>query len=303
MRVVEEPFLTRGAILSILRPGEVTTERPFRTLRSHDAASSGLAVAVRSPGGQVLGHVRVYSALNADAARAYRLDDRERAQALAARAGEIERSQPARRIHEAMADIAARMPLDPSDAAAPVSLRRYAHAQRKTSWRGLDAGATAREWLSRSTAWLTTGAERAELLDAIVDLDRAAAEARADVLGGRAATATTFFGVVSRMDDVAAEVDTGDGTFLVPRDDLDRQGLAAIDQPIALLREQLPGGGSYLLPLAAVALDEPAHGDQPSPWDPVPAVESTLPPTDLAWIERELAREPTAVPVAPLPLS
>jgi hypothetical protein len=307
VRVVEEPFLTRDAILAVLRPGEVTTERPFRTLRSHDSASAGLTVPLRSAAGQVLGRVQVYSALNADAARAYRLDDRALAQALAARAGDVERSPAARRVHEAMARVAARMPLDAAGSDAPIALRRYVDLQRSSSWRALDSAAMSREWLSRSVAWLTNSSERADLIDAVVDLDRAASEARADVIGDHCASATTFYGVIKRMDHVAAEIETDDGKMLVPREDLDRQGLAVIDQPVALLREQMPSGGSYILPMAAIALEEPSYPASLSPWDPRmpsgPGVPGTvLSSDDVSWLDRELAREPNAVPVAPLPL-
>jgi hypothetical protein len=300
MRMTEEPFLTRDAVLSILRPGERTSERPFRTLRERGAASPGFSVPIRDPRGQVAGRVQLYSSLNGDAARAFRLRDVDLAQALAARAGEIERSEPARRVRDAVAEVASRMPDDPDSGAAPVALRRYLALRRHSTWDGLDRRSLAREWLAHSAAWLDETDEREELIDAIVQLDRAACEARDDLIADRMPSVTTFFGVVRRMDRMAAEVEGEHESLLIPRDDLERHGLAVLDQPVSLLRETLPGGGAYVLPMPAVSLEAPAEDLAASPWaEPGPAVMAL---EDVDWLERELAREPTAVPLAPLRL-
>jgi hypothetical protein len=307
MRVAAEPFITREAVLSILRPGELMSERPFRTLRQHGAASPGFSVMLRSPGGHILGRLQLYSNLNGDAARAFRLHDPRLAQALAGRAQEIERSSAARRVRAAVAAVAAQMPA-PSIGVSPSGLRRYADLRRRFGGRGLDAVAMAREWLAGSDAWLGEADDRDELVDAIAELDRAAAEARADLIGEGPASVSTFYGVVRRMDASSAEVEGATESLLVPREDLERQGLAAIDQPVALLREALPGGGSYLLPMSAVRLDEGDRTIEPSPWDLDDLMDGVVPTSPLseadeAWLRRDLAREPSAVPIAPLRLA
>jgi hypothetical protein len=110
------------------------------------------------------------------------------------------------------------------------------------------------------------------------------------------------------MDASSAEVVGESGRLLVPRADLERQGLAILDQPVAILREAMRGGGSLMLPMAAVRIDPPEQSAAASPWD-LTALDTggfpatTLPQDDADWIERELAREPTAIPAAPLPLA
>jgi hypothetical protein len=313
MRVIEEPFLTRDAVLSVLRPGEITGERPFRTLRERGAASEGLAIPLRTPGGQILGRIQLYSGLNADAARAYRLRRVGVARELAGRAAIIERSPAARLIREAVMSAAASLPVDHFSRDTPPSLRRYVNARAHSSWRALDRESLIREWLSHSDAWLSPGSEgRDMLIDAAMQLDQEACQARDDVLGEDAASASTFYGVLRRMDAAAAEIEgVGGQTLLVPRDDLDRQGLAVLGQPVAVLREVLPGGGSYSLPMPAVAIEEESFADARPSWDSgFDQVEdgsvwgvSTLRGRDLDWLERELAREPNALLVAPLPIA
>jgi hypothetical protein len=313
MRVVEAPFVSREAVLSVLRPGEVTSERPFRTLRERHAASEGLAIPIRTPGGQVLGRVQLYSSLNTDAARAYRLRQVETARELAARAVEIERSSPAQRIRDAVASMVNSLPIDPLAAEAPLALQRYLKLRARSTWRGADRPGLVREWLSSADAWLSADSEdRDALIEATVEIDRSACQAREDILPGGASSATTFYGVVRRMDATAAELEGASAQMLlVPREDLERQGLAILGQPVALLRETLPGGGSYNLPLPAVALDRAERSDAPSPWDPDfvtvddgSLVEITkVSDRDMDWLERELAREPTALLAAPLPVA
>lgn len=314
MRVIEEPFLSRESVISVLRPGELTSERPFRTLREHRAASDGLAVPIRTPGGQVLGRLQLYSSLNADAARAYRLQRPAVARELAGRATTIERSPAAQLIRKAVASAAASLPVDRLSRQAPPSLQRYLHMRGRSTGRGLDPEWLAREWLSHSDAWLIAGSEsRDALIEAAVELDREACQAREDVLCEDATSATTFYGVVRRMDPTAAEIE-GDGeqALLVPLDDLERQGLAVIGQPVAVLREVLPSGGSYSMPMPAVALEERSFAGVRSPWEEGELIEaddgrmletSEWSRRDADWLDRELAREPSALLVAPLPVT
>lgn len=313
MRVIEEPFVTREAILSVLRLGEFTSERPFRTLREHGAASEGLAVRLRTPSGQILGRVQLYSSLNADSARAYRLQRIGVARELAERAMIIERSPEAQLIREAVASAAASVSVDQLSMETPPALRRYLTMRGRSTGRGLDREGLLREWLSHSDAWLAFDVvDRDSLVDAAAKLDQEACQARDDVLGDDVASATTFYGVVQRMDSTAAEIEgAGNQTLLVPRDDLDRQGLAVLGQPVAVLREVLPGGGSYHLLMPAVALQEESFADIRSSWDSgFDHIEdgnvwgiSGLRSRDADWLKRELAREPTALLAAPLPVA
>lgn len=259
---------------------------------------------MRAPLGQLLGRVHLYSALNADAARAYRLHAKPAARALAKRAEELEASPEATTIVSAIASVASRMPSDPLSDEAPAHLRRYLAQRRTSSSRGLDAAALMRDWLVQSAAWLST--ESDDLIDAVSQLGRRAEEARAEILDDTV-TATTFYGIVQRMDPSAIEIEAPEGeTLLIPRADLDREGLAVIGQPVSLLHETLPGGGSYWLPMPAVAIDiQPPPQESVSPLMDVVQAEggslvAHLPPADRRWFERELAREPTAVPAAPL---
>jgi hypothetical protein len=312
--VVEEPFMTREAVLSVLRPAELPTERPFRTMREHGVASSGLPVHVRTAGGQIVGRIQLYSSLNADAARAYRLHRVELAREFAQCAVALEQSQPGRLIKEAIAAVAGHMPVDPSAPDAPFALRRYIGLRGRSTWRGLDRDALVREWLSHSDAWLIADSGgHEELMRAVVEMDRAACQVREDLLKGDELTATTFYGLVRRMDVTAAEIESADGqTLLIPRDDLERQGLAAIGQPVAVLREMLPGGGSYSVPMPAVALEAERMDDDLAPFGELDFMEvedgskvlaMELQRRDAEWLERELAREPTAIPAMPLQIT
>jgi hypothetical protein len=104
------------------------------------------------------------------------------------------------------------------------------------------------------------------------------------------------------MDALHAEIDgTDEQSLLVSRDQLEREGLAVIGQPVAVLEEILPGG-RYSRVMPAVALDTLVV-DHPSPYDQdLPDggfVGAQLKPRDRDWFRRALDR-PTAVPVAPL---
>jgi len=304
--VVEEPFLSREAILSILRPGQIATEAQFRTLRQHDGASRGLPVTLRTRSGRVVGRVQLYCALNGDAARAYRLHGPEGAHELAARAGEIERSPDVRLMRDAVASVASRLPLDPRGSEAPADMRRYLRLRRRFSPHGADEGALVREWLAQSGAWIATAGSET-LTQAIVNVARAVDRARAEILPEP--HVTTFYGVVARMDELVAEVEDADGhALMVPRDDLDRQGLASLGQPVAVLRELLPGGGSYSLPMPAASVDRLAGLDG-SPFEEAPGEIDDVPfagvlaDRDAAWIMQAARRQPATPIAAPLPIA
>jgi hypothetical protein len=303
VRVIEEPFVTRDTVLAILQPGRPTTESPFRTLRQRGCASDGLRIDVRTAYGQLLGRTQAYCSLNADAARALRLHEPTLAQQFAARARALERSPAAGIIRDAMQLTATSMPSDPLGSAAPIELQRYVRLRARSSWHGLDQQALARDWLVHSAAWLGHD-EHGEVLNAVAELARSAHEARADLLTDDVQPVSTFFGVVRRMDAIAAEIEGEDDTRLLPRDELDRRGLATVGQAVALLCEALPAGGTLVFAMPAVALEAPV-GHELHPWD-IEAMDdggtpaSILDARDQAWLDRELAREPTTVPVVPL---
>lgn len=253
----------------------------------------------------MLGTTHLYSVLNVDAARAVRLHQVELGRALAERAGELERSPAAEVIRLAVREMAGRMDADPYDSRAPLALQRYARLRGGSSWFHVDRSVLTRDWLVLSAAWLERDA-RGELQRAIAQLAQSASQARADLIGQSLPPVATFFGIVRRMDPVAVEVEGADGTRLLPRSDLERQGLAIIGQAVSLLCEMLPEGGSLVIPMPAVALDS----EVAAPGDPgFPALyefahgaipTDVLSEADQAWFDRSLAREPTAVPLAPV---
>jgi hypothetical protein len=302
MHVLEEPFVTREAILAVLRPGQPAAEGRFRTLRQRRFASAGLRVELRNVRGRVLGQAHFYSSLNADAARAVRWGERRLAQNFAEQAGEMERSSDAELVREAVRAVGSRIEADLLSADTPVALRRYLHLRARSSPRGLDQGAMLREWIVHSAAGLSEG-EHEELERATTVLAGSASAVRARLASDALPPVTTFLGHVRRMDSFAAEIQGESETRLVPRGDLDRQGLAVLGQPVALLCETLPAGGSLVLPMPAVGLEDESDVS-PSPWD-IPEegggiLGSVIGETDRAWLQREIAREPTAVPLAPI---
>lgn len=257
----------------------------------------------------MVGQLRLYSSLNADAARASRLHQPEVAKTLAAVAERLERSSAAKKISEAIASLSAAVPTDPASQDAPPGLRRYARVRGHSSWANLEHGELTREWLVQSRAWLElAGSSSGSLADAVVTLGNESEKARAKILGDQLSVCT-FFGVVRRLDATAAQLESGSGeAMVVPRPELERQGLAIIGQAVSLLTEVLPGGGSYILPMPAVMLERPAVDNAESPWDLLDPANltfqgSALDSRDSDWLNRELARDPRVVPVAPLPIA
>jgi hypothetical protein len=225
------------------------------------------------------------------------------AKRFAERAQEIEHSAPAQIVQDAIRVTASALGIDPRFADAPVSLQRYLKLRGQSSWLNIDRDALTREWIVHSSAWLSRD-EHGQLVEATMTLAQTAAETRSDLYVEPPST-STFFGLVRRMDVSAAEVQGDSETRLVPRDTLERQGLAIVGQAVALLCETLPAGGALVLAMPAVTVEESAPILRGSPWDieeldegAVPA--SVIDPADHEWLERELAREPPAVPLAPL---
>jgi hypothetical protein len=231
------------------------------------------------------------------------------ARKLAAVAERLERSSAAKKISEAIASLSTAIPADPHSQDAPPGLRRYARLRGHSSWADLEHGSLTREWLVQSRAWLElAGSDTGSLADAIVTLAHESEKARAKTLGDELSV-TTFHGVVRRLDITAAQLESANGEAVVlPRPELERQGLAIVGQAVSLLTEVLPGGGSYLLPMPAVMLEPPAFEDVVSPWDLLEPEHlafrgSDLDSRDSDWLERELARDPRVIPVAPLPIT
>jgi hypothetical protein len=310
MKLAEEPFLTRRSVMAVLRPSDLPdNDAPFRTLRNHAAVSSGLKVHVRAAGGHLSGQLRLYNSLNTDAARASRLHQPKVAQQLAAVAERLERTSAARKIVEAISLLSTALPADPSSNDAPPGLRRYARLRGGSSWANLEHGLLTREWLSQSRAWFElAGSDCGPLADAVEALASESEKARSKILGDQRSV-STFYGIVRRLDVSAAQLESDDAEAVVlPRAELERQGLAIVGQAVSLLTEVLPGGGSYVLPMPAVMLERPSPEKAESPWelmepDHLAWKASDLDGRDSDWIERELARDPRIIPVTPLPIA
>jgi hypothetical protein len=306
MRIVEQPFLTRDAILGVFRPGQITTERPFDNLRTKGVASEGNAIYLRIQRGRMSGSLHLYGALNGDAARAYRLRQVDVAEEFARQAKKLEKTRAAKRLLGAIERVASAILADPFSDEAPQALRRYAH-MRRGSWKGLERSALARDWLAQSSAWLTEeNPDREGLIDAVETLRLGAEKVRMRLLDPDETPATTFFGFVARLNAFSAELESESGEVIhLPREDLEREGLAVIGQAVSLLHEALPGGGSHVFPMPAVAVEAPDFGEGPSPWGPEFADTGGLSmlklrKRDAAWIELELGRKPNVIAAAPV---
>lgn len=301
MEIVEDPFVTRQAVMNVLSFGNPATEAPLRTLRRHAALSDGISVPLRSASGRLIGRTHVYSALSSDAARLFRWHQPEAAGRLARKAEQIERSRAARRVVRAIEEAASQIPLDADERrtdARAQSFHAYVDMRRASSWEALDPHALSRAWVSDPRTWLAS--ETDDLLrEAVHDLAERVARFRAAESALERLDITTRVGVIERLDPAAAELASPDGTrFIVPRRPLEREGLAHVGQAVSVLLEGLPGGRVLDYYAAAARLDTPAPTADIDPFDVPGAV--TLGAADSAWLERVLASEPTTVPLAPL---
>jgi hypothetical protein len=307
MDVVEDPFATRQAIAKVLSLGSPTTDAPLRTLRRHVALSDGVSLPLRNTSGQLLGRLHVYSVLSADAARLFRLGHRDAAVRIAGRAQQLERSRAGRRVVRAIERTASRVPIDTAGGHRTdheVQLfRAYVEMRGTASWEALEQQTLWRAWVSEPQSWLAFDADAA-VREAVHELAARVQQARADepVLT-RLTTSnavTRRVGIVARLDPLAAELETVDGSrFIVPRRDLEREGLAVIGQAVTSVREEVPGGPVVDFYAAAAQLAvEPDH-DELDPFAPSTAPVE-LGAADSIWLERVIASEPTTVPIAPL---
>jgi len=120
---------------------------------------------------------------------------------------------------------------------APPALRHFIAMKRRTAVDPAQIDHVG-EWVARSASWLTAHPD--QLLEAVVELDRQAVEARADLMPAPSHGVSTFFGVVARLDTLHGEVDGGGQTPLVSRDLPEREGLATIDSRSPSSRRSCP---------------------------------------------------------------
>lgn len=93
MQIIPWPVISRELLVRVFRPGaEVTSESPFRTLRSHAWATPGVRIATRAAG-KAAGQVTIFSALNLEAARLARRGELPAAVRLAKQAASVEASR------------------------------------------------------------------------------------------------------------------------------------------------------------------------------------------------------------------
>lgn len=297
-------------MLAALTLGATTSEAPLERLRRAKRASAGLSIALRTATGRLQGRLHLYSVLNADAARAVRRGQPEVAAALAERAAEVENSAAMRHIVAAVTEAFRALPLDvhsptPDDHYGQV-VRRYV-AMRRAARLDAEVDVLIREWLSRASAWILASPEPV-LCEAILDAARMTEEARRIVLAHGSVDATTYVGVVTRLDPVAAELESESGErWLLPRRDLEREGLALVGHAAALIREELIHGPTVWVTGPATRVDctdadlaeyeYDVFDTAPDGFDGV-----VVGKADLAWRARQIAADPVAIPVSPIPL-
>lgn len=98
------PLALRDDLVRAFRPGEpAEREAPFRTLRSHEWATAGVAVHTRQ-GGRAAGRVVVFSVLNVDAAICARYGDVTMAAAIAKAAARLEQDPTFLRLQTSLAE-------------------------------------------------------------------------------------------------------------------------------------------------------------------------------------------------------
>lgn len=109
------PVVDRARLIQAFRPGErPEKEGPFRTLRAHGWATSGISVVTRS-GRHASGRVTLFSILNVSAARCARDGDARSARVLARAAEKTERGGSFQRLRKLLSG------RSPEDVAAAVS--------------------------------------------------------------------------------------------------------------------------------------------------------------------------------------
>ncbi|XVU21129.1 hypothetical protein ACQPZJ_28095 [Actinoplanes sp. CA-054009] len=109
MTIAAWPVAHRNQLVHAFKPGERTSEAPFRTLRKHSWATPGVRISPRS-GNKLAGQFTMFSSLNVESARLARHGNGTTAVRIAAAARELE----SRSEFGLLLDILAEMP--PSEA-------------------------------------------------------------------------------------------------------------------------------------------------------------------------------------------
>lgn len=309
MQLTDEPLVNRREILRTLKLGSPTTDAPFHRMRSQGLASPGWSLAIRRTDGRVAGRLHIYSALNVDAARAVRRDRPDVARRLAACGAELERSTAASIIRAAIVKASERLSAhvsgDVRDDAWSDRLQRYLDLRHGVGWDGLDSDAFARDWLVHSEAWLHLDpSQGANLAAAVRELATGVQAARDEAFADQGGGIDSFTGVVKHLDPDSTEIVSEAGeAWVMPRRELDREGLAQLGESVSVVREELPGGGQAWLVAPAVDLRHrsPKRADEridpfarPAHW--------VLSGSEEAWLKRALSRDPFILAGAPVPV-
>jgi len=173
--------------------------------------------------------------------------------------------------------------------------------RKAASWLGLDEGALVRQWLISPAAWLHADEGDSDLRSAVEEMAGHVTAARTAAGSAPDPSLTSFVGIVQRMDESVAELQASSGErLLVPRRDLEREGLATPGEAVSILREELPGGRVLNFASAAAALDIPRRIRGFEPFGgPTTFV---LGSADSGWVQRVLTSEPKVLSTGVLPL-
>jgi hypothetical protein len=141
MTIAEWPVVDRRRVVHAYKPGEPSaSEGPFRTLRGHEWASSGVRV-TRRAGRRLVGQMTLFSSLNVESARLARLGNPDAAARVARAAAELEAGPEFAKLQHIMSDLSgydAQQVVDgvlPDDAPAELAETLKAVARRTEHWR------------------------------------------------------------------------------------------------------------------------------------------------------------------------
>jgi hypothetical protein len=105
MTIAAWPVVTRNRVVHAYKPGEPSAaEGPFRTLRKHAWASSGIRVD-RRVGGRLIGQMTVFSSLNVESARLARRGNSDAAVRVARAAAQLEAGPEFDRLRHILSDL------------------------------------------------------------------------------------------------------------------------------------------------------------------------------------------------------
>lgn len=224
--IVQEPLITREELSEAVAGGAGTDIVSFELLGRQRAVSSGLTLSS--------GH-RVHSRLVREAGLSARRRHWNAAREWATAAAEVERSEPAAVVAQAMRDAMA-------------------------SPRGARPSVIGGQDVDVGSIWREIGVDEAYrgLLRALERLTEEATHAVAESTGSTPAIWTSL-GVVQRLSPIDAELQMADGTRrLLKRAELTRKGLDVVGQHVAVLEEQGGPQGSRSIYVPAIDLDDPA---------------------------------------------